>query len=249
MGETAVILAGSGDPSAKFWDKLYGTGGDAWTDDAVYEELFKFQDILTDGATGLDILLPLCGRTKMMLWLAEKGHRVVGIEWSDAAVKMFFEENSLSYEVKPYAVGEIITHQYTATEKAITIYCGDYFAFEKDNLGGFDCILDHGSMGSFVEAKRMKYVEITKSFAKSGGRMVLSVFDYEHEEHPSVPFAVTYREVATLYKDTFSDAELLQQYNAEKTSKLFHLENDKNSIFPIWTFSRFAWKVFLLIKH
>ena len=29
---------------------------------------------------------------------------------------------------------------YTAHNKAITIYCGDLFAFKEDNLGGFDCI-------------------------------------------------------------------------------------------------------------
>ena len=245
-GALTSTPAGVTAPSTELWDKIYKTGEDKWTNNNVCKELFKFQDVLTDGATGLDILLPLCGRTKMMLWLAEKGHRVVGIEWSDAAVKMFFKENGLSYEVKPYAVGEIITHQYTATEKAVTIYCGDYFAFKEDNLGGFDCIFDHASIGSFPEAKRAKYAEITSSFAKSGGRMVLSIFDYEHEEHPSMPFAVTEAEVVTLYKDTFSRPKLLQEYNAEKTYELF---NYAFTQFLVCTFSRFAWKVLFLIKH
>ena len=78
---------------------------------------------------------------------------------------------------------------YTAHDKTITIYCGDLFAFKEDNLGGFDCIFDHGSIGSFdlTKVKRTTYAEIMDSFTKPGGRILLSFFDYEHSEHPLYP--------------------------------------------------------------
>ena len=78
MDECALTPAGVTAPSTELWDKIYRAGEDNWTNNNVSKELFKFRDFLTDGATNLDILFPLCGRTKMMLWLAEKGHRVWG---------------------------------------------------------------------------------------------------------------------------------------------------------------------------
>ena len=75
---------------------------------------------------------------------------------------------------------------------------------KEDNLGGVDCIFDHGSIGSFDftdTVERTMYAELMNSFTKPGGRIVLSFFDYEHSEHPTVPFAVTEEEVTTLYKE------------------------------------------------
>lgn len=95
----------------------------------------------------------------------------------------------------------------------------------------------HGSIGSFPEEKRVKYAEIIDSFTKPGGRMLLSVFDYDHSEHPPVPFE---KEVATLYKDNFSLPKLLQEIDANRTGELFQSRD------AIWTFS---WKILFLVKH
>jgi thiopurine S-methyltransferase len=177
-----------------------------------------------------------------------RGHRVVGIEWSEIAVKQFFEESGLAYSTKSCRIGGIEMPVYTAHDKAITIYCGDLFAFKEENLGGFDCIFDHGSIGSFdfTDIKRTTYGDLINSFTKPGGRMVVSFFDYVHSEHPMVPFAVTEEEVTTLYKEHFSPPQLLQEYNAKQTAELFDFKED--SAFPVWTLSHHSWKVALLIK-
>ena len=138
---------------------------------------------------------------------------------------------------------------YTASDKAITIYCGDLFAFKEDNLGGFDCIFDHGSIGSFdfIEIPRSTYAELMTSFTKPGGKILLSFFDYEHSEHPTVPFAVTEKEVVNLYKENFKTPELVQEFDDTKTADLFNMS--PNTIFPVWTLNRFSWKLLLLVKN
>ena len=90
------------------------------------------------------------------------------------------------------------------------------------------------------------YTELMNSFTKPGGRIVLSFFDYEHSEHPTVPFAVTEEEVTILYKEHFSPPQLLQEYNAKETAEIYDFK--ENTLFPVWTFSRHSWKVVLLIK-
>ena len=54
---------------------------------------------------------------------------------------------------------------YKASEKAVSIYCGDIFAFKEHKLDGFDCVLDHGALVSFDpnSEKRMKYADIISS--------------------------------------------------------------------------------------
>ena len=247
MAQSSVSAAHAA-PNVQLWEKLYRVQKDVWTSDEADTELIKFGDILTDGATALNILVPLCGRTKVLLWFAEKGHRVVGIEWSEIAVKKFFEENGLAHTVKSCTFGGSNMQQFTATDKAITVYCGDYFAFEGHDLDLFDRIFDHGSIGSFLGEKRTKYVEIVNSFLKPGGRMLLSAFDYDHSEHPSIPFAVTEEEVDTLYKNSFSHPKVLKEFDAERTDEIFAMRKKEDMIFPVWTFSRFSWKVYLLIK-
>ena len=116
----------------------------------------------TEGKEKPDILVPMCGRAQTLLTLNEKGHRVVGIEWSKPAVERFFDENNLDYRVEPASVGGDDIPVYTSRDKNITIYCGDFFCFKDNNLGGFDCIFDHGAIGcfDFEEEKRTTYAKI-----------------------------------------------------------------------------------------
>ena len=45
---------------------------------------------------GSRVLVPLCGKSLDMLWLASQGHRVLGVELSPLAVGQFFAENRLA---------------------------------------------------------------------------------------------------------------------------------------------------------
>lgn len=87
-------------PNVQLWDRLYQEQKDEWTNLAVDKELLKFHDEVTEGKAGLSILVPMCGKSKVLLSFAEEGHSVVGIEWSEPAVKQFFEENSIPYNYK-----------------------------------------------------------------------------------------------------------------------------------------------------
>ena len=45
---------------------------------------------------GERVLVPLCGKSLDMLWLAGEGHRVTGVELSALACEAFFAENELT---------------------------------------------------------------------------------------------------------------------------------------------------------
>ena len=187
-----------------------------------------------------------------MLLLAEERHRVVGIEWSKVAVEQFFEENSLEYSTELCNIGGTDIPKYKAKGKEVTIYCGDFFSFKQHKLGSFDCVLDHGALGCFDFQKettsRAMYADIINSFMKPGGRMLLSFFDYEHAEHPALPFAVTEAEVTTLYKEHFK-IQLLQESDLKKLVDIFEFtDKEYYKSFP-HNLSRFSWKFLLLVKY
>jgi thiopurine S-methyltransferase len=107
----------------QFWDTLYKGKKDDWTSENKDKELFKFYDVLVNGKTDLGILVPMCGKSRIMLWFAERGHHVVGIEWSELAIKQFFEENGLPYSTKSCRIGgiEVLVYTCSAYDRSVTI--------------------------------------------------------------------------------------------------------------------------------
>ena len=43
--------------------------------------------------SGTRIFVPLCGKSLDLIWLAEQGHQVVGVELSSLAIEAFYTEN------------------------------------------------------------------------------------------------------------------------------------------------------------
>ena len=234
-------------PNHQMWDTLYQDKEDFWTQNAAYDMYLELSDTLTQGKTNQNILVPLCGRSKLMLLLAEQGHTIVGIEGSKTAIVAFFEENEIAYQELTFNLNEKPIPMFQAKEKPITIYCGDLLAF-KDHagIGPFDCIQDHGSVRCFA-TWRSSYAAIMNSFTKPEGKVLLSIFDYDHSEHPSIPFTVSEKEVNTLFKDFFTTIKLQKELDAETTANIFH--HDSGGIFPVLKFSQMSWKIMLLEKN
>ena len=80
-------------------------------------------------ARGRSVLVPLCGKSVDLAWLAGQGNRVVGVEVSHIAVEAFFAEQRLDYTVTDGSL-----QRYDAVGADISIYCGDFMA-----LTGVQC--------------------------------------------------------------------------------------------------------------
>ena len=88
--------------------------------------------------SGKRVLVPLCGKTRDLIWLERQGNEVVGVELSDIAAKAFFDENEIEYTrvEGPFT-------SYVAKGRSITVHCGDYFEFSD---GPFDAFYDRGAL-------------------------------------------------------------------------------------------------------
>lgn len=74
------------------------------------------------------MLVPLCGKSLDMIWLAAQGNPVLGVELSQLAVEQFFDEN----ELKPLTHQSIYGKHYVAGN--IEIICGDIFKLDAQIL-------------------------------------------------------------------------------------------------------------------
>ena len=140
--------------------------------------------------TGLHVLVPLCGKSVDMLWLAEQGNEVTGVEVSDIAAREFFADNDLRYE--RFADGT----RYRANGLPITIVCGDYFAFQDC---GFDAHFDRGALVAMPHEQRPRYAAHTSARLSAAPVQLVITLEYEQAAVDGPPFSVTADELLSYW--------------------------------------------------
>lgn len=140
--------------------------------------------------SGLRVLVPLCGKSVDMLWLAKKGNDVTGVEVSDIAAREFFADNDLRYERT--ADGR----RYRATSLPITIVCGDYFEFEDS---GFDAHYDRGALVALPAEHRSRYAAHTTARLSADPVQLVITLEYEQDRVEGPPYSVSPDELLTYW--------------------------------------------------
>lgn len=143
-------------------------------------------------ASGKRVLVPLCGKSADLLWLAQQGLEVVGVELSEIAVRDFFAEAGLQFEV---CDADGLT-RYRCREPAITIVCGDYFDFS-DEL--FDALYDRASLIALPSETRPAYVGHMKTLLKPDAVQLLLTLEYDQSVAAGPPFSVLPDEVRSYW--------------------------------------------------
>lgn len=165
----------------------------------VNSQLVRHHAVLL-GGTRSRVLVPLCGKSLDLVWLAAQGHEVVGVELSPLAVQAFFEEQKLSATVQPQ--GGFTRHAAGNLE----IFCGDFFEIEAREVGTLTAWFDRAALVALPESMRARYVAHTASLLPSGARGLLVAFEYEPASVSGVsgpPFSLDEAAVRALYDADF----------------------------------------------
>ena len=142
-----------------------------------------------DLPTGSRVLVPLCGKSLDMLWLAAQGHEVLGVEVSELAVAQFFTENGLSAQQH---VSDNGTHHRAG---AIEVICGDAFRLDDATLSSCSAFYDRAAMIALPPALRQRYVETVYARLPVSTRGLLITLTYPQDEKSGPPFSVEESEV------------------------------------------------------
>lgn len=140
------------------------------------------------------VFVPLCGKSRDLLWLAGQGHEVIGVEISPIAVRAFFEENRLQPEVTTEGAFEIWSVE------QITVLLGDFFELQPAQLGEVAGVYDRASLIALPAEMRPDYVAHLNALCPSAPRLLITL-DYDQAQMSGPPFAVSDAEVEALYAD------------------------------------------------
>lgn len=209
---------------SQFWIKAWNEGRTAFHQDKVHGKLMKFFSEF--GATPRQrILVPLCGKTKDLLWLHEQSLEVHGVELYEGAVKAFFTENNLA-PVTTTRDADYTQYRF----QNILISTGDFFKLP--GVDAYDFIYDRASLVALPAEMRQDYAKVLRRVLKKKGKYLLIVYDYDQAKLDGPPFSVNESEIRNLFEKDFSIKLLESEAALQEGSRLSSLgEGIKQNIY------------------
>ncbi|MEJ2528769.1 MAG: thiopurine S-methyltransferase [Gammaproteobacteria bacterium] len=189
------------DSTNSFWIKRWQDGDIGWHHQEINPHLLSHWSRL-DIPSGSTLFVPLCGKSLDMVWLAQQGFSVVGVEISQKAVEEFFAERSLVPERTKSAAFDIFQ------ANVYRLLCGDIFRLEPEHIQGVRAVYDRASLVALNQKQRRHYADLMTTMLPSGCSMLLVAMDYPETEMQGPPYSVPESEVVELFGDGFSIAKL-----------------------------------------
>lgn len=173
----------------EFWLDRWKAGRIGFHQEGINLKLIEFWPALAKNSR---VLVPLCGKSNDMIWLAEQGYEVTGVELSSLAVIQFLGDNDLSYET--HQEGDLKIHTVNGG-LSLRIIEGDYFQFsEKD----FDACYDRAAMVAMPDSKRAEYVTHTLKRLSPSACVLLISLQYDGDTQ-GPPFSVAEESIPLLW--------------------------------------------------
>lgn len=163
------------------------------------------------------VLVPLCGKTEDLAFLAARGHDVIGIELAEQAARAFFAEHDLAPSIArrgPFVAYEVgrgapgagpgggTAEPAAPTARpagAITLLVGDFFALTPELLGPVDALYDRAALIALPRELRPRYVAQLRAQVPAGAPALVITMEYDQARMAGPPYAVLEPELRTLY--------------------------------------------------
>jgi thiopurine S-methyltransferase len=142
------------------------------------------------------VLVPLCGKSRDLGWLAARGHEVWGIEFIEAAARSFFDEHG-AVPAEQRLGGHLALHA-----NGITILVADIFDVSAETVGHFSAIYDRAALIAVAPERRPAYLATIHRLAAPEARWLLVTLEHDLGKGP--PFSVSPAALTTLVEGRFS---------------------------------------------
>lgn len=142
---------------------------------------------------GSAVLVPLCGKSLDMVWLAAEGYRVVGVELSPLAVDDFFREQGLAADTRvegPFVV---------RSAGPFTIWCGDFFELPAEAVRDVAAVYDRAALVALPASLQPRYAEKLTEVLPAAAPILLVGLAYPEGEMSGPPFSTPLAQVAALF--------------------------------------------------
>lgn len=178
-----------------FWQSRWDEGRIGFHLSEVNPTLMRWFSGLEDRASGNArgaprVLVPLCGKSKDLVWLAAQGCDVVGVEFVERAALEFFEEQG----VEP-ARSEVAGMTCYSSD-SIRLIVGDFFQLSSEAVAPFDWVYDRAALVAIDPPRRSNYAAKLTQLTRPGGALLL--ISFEHDIGSGPPFSVPPADVEPL---------------------------------------------------
>lgn len=162
---------------------------------------------------GSAVFVPLCGKSIDMVWLAEQGHRVTGVELSEIAIREFFAEQSLT------PIEDEIEQFKRFRSGPYTLLAGDFFACTRAAIGRPAAVYDRAALVALPPEVRPVYAAKSGDLLTADDGILLLSFAYPQEQMSGPPFAVTTVEIEAIYSPHFQVSHLQDRDMLDKAPR------------------------------
>lgn len=188
-----------------YWQSRWKKDNTGWHMDEVFPLLKSFWHRL-ELRKSSTVLVPLCGKSLDIDWLAAQGYRVIGADVSEKAVNIL--KDRLPYSFTKSAKGSFTCYKSASVE----LWRGDFFRLRKQWLPTIDAIYDKAALIALPPDKRRQYTTHLQNLAESHTQIFVNCFEYEQEEMNGPPYAVMENELQSLFGNRFN-IELLYKHS------------------------------------
>jgi len=194
---------------ADFWLKR-------WEEDATGFHLNRVMPLLTKYWATLAVpdaarvLVPLCGKSLDMIWLASQGYQVLGVELAPKAVEQFFNEHGLH----PTQHDSLMGRHYVAGN--IEIICGDIFDVDAATLSTCRGIYDRAALVALPPDMRSRYVQHVYGNLHDGFGGLLLTLEYDQSLMAGPPFSVPGSEIEAQFAGLAASSKIAEMNIIDK---------------------------------
>lgn len=182
---------------AEFWLERWEQNQIGFHQDEINDHLQAFWAQLPVPA-GSRIFVPLCGKSRDMLWLRSQGFQITGVEISPIAVQDFFRENQLEPQITQQGKFE------RWEVDGLAILLGDFFDLNPADVADCAGVFDRASLIALPPPMRTRYAEHFMAIVPSAAQTLLVTMEYPQTEMKGPPFAVEEAEVRRFYAGRYT---------------------------------------------
>jgi len=169
--------------SIEYWRKRWKDGETGWHRDDFNDKLIKFWPELKVAA-GETVFVPLCGKSRDLIWLSEQGLSVIGNEASPEAVAEFQTEHGGNFP-------------------NFKILCQDFFSLTSSDLAEVSAWYDRAALVALPPKTRKEYFQHLAYILPPNAKGLLLSFEFPQEESPGPPYSVSDGELRSLCGKAF----------------------------------------------
>ena len=159
-------------------------------------------------ATGSRIFIPLCGKSIDMIWLANQGFDMVGVELVESAVQEFFAENNISYTIKAHDKNSNIKcYQGQLSGQTIALWVADIFMLRTNDVGRVDAVYDRAALIAMPAELRPQYSQQVIDLSQNAPQLLLTL-NYDQNERAGPPFSISHEQIQQYYSAHYQIQEL-----------------------------------------